>query len=800
MKNLERDMIARMAKASLRASRMRNGFVMLTIVLASALLMGILMFAVGQQEQTQRNLTHAQQVGYYNLTEAQVEALQRDERIAYQIQVKTGVPTELDGFSVVPYYVSEMSDHIQVGTLTQGSLPQAADEVAVQGAMLERMGLPAALGTQVTFPFYDGNTETCTVTGLLAGGENASQFSLFFSQAYAETGSQLAEEPYEVYAQLYGATTMNQWDCQEAMFLIGSDAGVERQFVNPSRAFLDSLSVDSQQVLLYGLVGAVILLAAVLVIYGVFYLSVIGRVHQFGQLRTIGMTKKQMRKLVSREGRMLFLRAAPLGIVIGGVVGYFLLPAGFSILNTLLLAVGVFVVVYVITLLSVHKPAKLAAAVSPMEALRYQPQDGMKAAAGRKLCRNLTPVGLGVMNFGKNRKKATVTMLSLALGGILFMTAATYMTSFDRDAYSRQIYFKDAEAHINYTQAAIELEDNGISGLQANQPMDQAMVEEILALDGVESVQELKNFGLSYDIPTQSEYDNDDMAWLMTQEEVRTIGQYLEEGSADYDQLMSGSYVLVADNNNVEEIYGWRFQVGDQLTFHYFDGTGPAERTVTVLGILNDQYNRDNELLEGWFLLPEAVAQSWVSYDTFNTGLLVNAADGQEAAVEAALEPLVAARSELTMETLSQRQAVDAQNVNTIFGAISGLAIFIMLFSILSMMNTLITNIVTRKQELAMLESIGMGKGQVRQMLLGESLLLVLATVGVTLTVGTLCGWFLSRTLAGMGVHYMVFQFPTGFGLAYVAVLVLVPLVITGVSLRTFAKEPLVERLRGMEG
>ena len=93
MKKLERGMIARMAKASLRASRMRNGFVMLTIVLASALLMGILMFAVGQQEQTQRNLTHAQQVGYYNLTETQVEALQRDERIAYQIQVKTGVPT-----------------------------------------------------------------------------------------------------------------------------------------------------------------------------------------------------------------------------------------------------------------------------------------------------------------------------------------------------------------------------------------------------------------------------------------------------------------------------------------------------------------------------------------------------------------------------------------------------------------------------------------------------------------------------------------------------------------------------------
>ena len=321
MKKLERGMIARMAKASLRASRMRNGFVMLTIVLASALLMGILMFAVGQQEQTQRNLTHAQQVGYYNLTETQVEALQRDERIAYQIQVKTGVPTELDGFSVVPYYVSEMSDHIQVGTLTQGSLPQAANEVAVQGAMLERMGLPAALGTQVTFPFYDGNTETFTVTGLLAGGRMPASSPSSSPRPTPRQATSWRGSPMRSMPSSTGATTMNQWDCQEAMFLIGGDAGVERQFVNPSRAFLDSLSVDSQQVLLYGLVGAVILLAAVLVIYGVFYLSVIGRVHQFGQPRTIGMTKKQMRKLVSREGRMLFSAGRSLGIVIGGVVG-----------------------------------------------------------------------------------------------------------------------------------------------------------------------------------------------------------------------------------------------------------------------------------------------------------------------------------------------------------------------------------------------------------------------------------------------------------------------------------------------
>ena len=66
------------------------------------------------------------------------------------------------------------------------------------------------------------------------------------------------------------------------MYLIASDAGIEREYVNPSKAYLDSLTIDSQQILLCVLVGGVILLACVLVIYGVFYLSVIGRIHQFG--------------------------------------------------------------------------------------------------------------------------------------------------------------------------------------------------------------------------------------------------------------------------------------------------------------------------------------------------------------------------------------------------------------------------------------------------------------------------------------------------------------------------------------
>lgn len=798
-KKISLKMITQMSKQSLKASRMRNIFVMITIVLASALLTAILMFAMGRNQQVKNELSHRQQVGYYNLTDEQVETLKNDERIAYQIQVKTGTLSKMDGFDIMPYYVSELTDKIQIGELESGRLPEAENEIAVQAAMLEKMGIGPMPAGRVTFTFYDGNTEEFVVSGILKGGDTAKQFSVFFSKGYAENGSQLKNMPYEVYAKLYGATTMNADDCKETMYLIGSDAGIERKYINPSKMFIESLSVDAQSVLMYGLVGAVILLACILVIYGVFYLSVIGKIHQFGQLCTIGMTRRQMKKLVSKEGCSLFLYASPIGILTGAAAGCFIIPSGFRIINTLLTAVCVFVTVYIITMISVHKPARLAAAVSPMEAMRYTAQDDMKKTANKKMCRRLTPFGLGIMNFSKNKKKAVITLASLALGGVLFMTAAVYMSSFDKDDYARQGIWKEAEFHIQYSPSAISLNENGMSGMQADSPLNSELIQRITALDGVKKVTEIKSFGVLFDYPKNDEYNNNDEICPLTEEETKEIGKYLADGSTDYDKLMGGDYILAAGNGNAAEIYGWEFTVGDKIILHYYDGRKMAEKEVTILGVLNDEYVLDHNGLDGWFLMPEQAILKWLSYDSLNSDLLVSTEADKEDEVGETLEQMIAEKSELDMETLADRRVMYGQNTNQLFGTISGLAIFIMMFSILSMMNTLIANIVTRKQELAMLESIGMGKGQIRKMLLGESLLLVIATVGVTMTVGTLCGHALCKVLYGMGAFYMAFQFPVVFALAYAGVLTAVPLIITLVSMKSFSKEALVERLRGAE-
>lgn len=793
-------MISRMSKESLRSNSQRNIFVMITIILASALLTVILMFGAGRKQQEKNALSHRQQVTYYNLAKEQTEQLEEDHRIAYQIQVKEGILSELDGFDVMPYYVSELSDQIQMGEWKEGRLPEQENEIAVQDVMLKKMNIPPAIGSSVTFSFYDGNTETFTVSGILKGSDGTKQFPLFFSESYGQKGSQLKDAPYEVYAKLHGAENMSPEDCKEAMYLIGQEAGIAREYVNPSKSFLDSLSFDMQSAMLYSLIGLVILLACILVIYGVFYLSVIGRIHQFGQLRTLGMTRKQIRKLVSREGSFLFLPADPVGIVIGGIAGYFMLPDGFSLSHALWIGALVAVIVYSITMISVHKPSRLAAAVSPMEALRYVAQEGMKRKTNKKMCRKLTPFGLGMMNFSRNRKKAAVTMLSLALGGVLFLTSATYISSFDRENYARQGYFKEAEFNLQYSPGAIELNKNGMSGLQAEAPLGKEVIQEISVLPGVKKIGEIKGFGIKYDYPKRDLYQAEDVIYPLTKEETENIGRYLEEGSCDYKKLIRGDSILVADNDVVKEIYGWEFKVGDQITLHYYDGKKTVEKNVTILGILDSQYVLDHSgIVEGWFLMPEEAVLKMTSFESVNNHLLVTAEPGKEKEAGEALAQFITDKPELTLETLAERRVFYQQTVSQIFGAVSGLSVFIMMFSILSMINTLITNIVTRKQELAMLASIGMTKEQTRKMLLWESMSLVFVTLGITMTIGTACGYLLSHVLCQRGAFYMVFRFPTVSALAYAALLTAVPLVITLLALRSFSKEALVERLRGAE-
>lgn len=798
MNKIQKQTISLMAKQSLKSGKIHNIFVMITIILSTSLLSVILLFGSADNTVIKKQLSHIQQAGYYNLTKQQLLSLKSSENIAYSVTVKTGTISQQENFDIIPYYVSELSDKIKIGELESGSLPKQMNEVAVSEDMLKKLNMEPSAGSEFDITFYDGTTEKFIVSGILKGNNNTKQFAVFFSEEYAENGSQLKDMPYELYAKFYGAEKMSKDECKEMIYHVGETAGIEHKYINPTKSFLDILTPDSQMIMIEIIVGGVIILACILVIYGIFYISVINRIHQFGQLCTIGMTKKQLRRFVSQEGRNLFIRSAPVGIIVGGIAGYIINPNGWKWINTLWISVVVFTLIYIITMISVKKPAKIASAVSPIEALRYTSQNDMKQSESIYECRNLTPTGMGIINFSKNRKKSISTLLSLGLGGILFITSATYMSSFNKENYARQGDFEESEFIIGFSSSAISLDENGMSGIQSKNPLNSDFIKQIKIIDGVESVTEVKNFGVKFDFPEHDEYGNDDNVMLISNEKTESIGKYLDEGTADYDKLMSGDYVLISGNDVAEEIYGWKFSIGDKLVFSYYNGQKTEEKQVEVIGILNRNFILDNNL-EGWFVLPENVINDWVSYENLNSKLLISVNPEKEAEINEQLKPLVSERSQLYMQALQDKKQQYEDMANQLFSVISGLAIFIMMFSILSMINMIITNIVVRKQELAMLEAIGMTKKQICKMILSESILLSGLTLFITLTIGTLCGYTLSTILYNNGAFYMQFKFPTVFSVAYITVLIVVPLIITIICMNNFSKESLTERLREAE-
>lgn len=134
-----------------------------------------------------------------------------------------------------------------------------------------------------------------------------------------------------------------------------------------------------------------ILLAGYLIIYNIFRISILKDIRLYGQLKTIGTSPKQLKYMVKRQGYLLALAGIPAGLILGWLLGNVLLPL---IMASTTVGESVFIMphpaVWVVSAaftfltvwISCGRPGKLAARVSPVEALRYQ--DGEEGGKAKK--------------------------------------------------------------------------------------------------------------------------------------------------------------------------------------------------------------------------------------------------------------------------------------------------------------------------------------------------------------------------------------------------------------------------------
>ncbi|MDO5559685.1 MAG: ABC transporter permease [Oscillospiraceae bacterium] len=806
IKNNNSAVTRKLTVRSLATGKMRNFFIILTVALSAALISGLSLSALSMREAENLDLEKMQHVLYMKADENQIEQIRSDSRTDEVVTYKLGKSMEVDNFIIVPEYVSENSGRMQMRNISEGSYPQEFDEIVVDKEYLKRIGHEPVLGSTLDITWIDGTQETFRISGFTGTGGSQSVFMIYFSQKYAENGSQLAEVPYSAAVRIIGAEKMSENEFLDEIRTLGADCGIERPDINENNAFVTTLSVSSSELIFLILVSISVLFVSVLVIYSIFYISVTGKIRQFGQLITLGTTSRQIRKMIKLEGILLCLAGAPCGIIIGIIFSYIIRPQGLTLRNILIVSLVVLLANMITVLISIKKPARIASAVSPIEALKssgYKDEDNAKQ---KKKGRRLTPFGLAMISAKRNHKKSLMTALSLGVGGVLFMTGTTLIVSMNEDEYSRQSEYRFGEYVLSLSSNATEANEHGMSGIQLQNPLSEDMINKIKDINGVKSVMALKNMSIDF---SYNNYNGSDFIQPYTRDDSQIFNRYrTQEKLLDYDEMIKNKELIVVHNDVAKEIFGWNFKAGDKVNIRWFDGSGYQEEQFTIIDTINtDKMLKNDEAYRllmgmGWFLAPEELTENMMPENfNFNTSLVVSASDYEKdgESIENELRQTADSSASVIMHTLKENISNNQYTFSILYTTVFGLSAFIIGFALINLINTLVSDAMSKKQEFAMLCSIGMTRSQLAKMIQGEGLILAVKNIIITAVAGIPAGFALILLMQNIGADYLHWHLPWMYLLGYAVMIVAAPLIISSVIIRIICKKSLVERLREIE-
>ena len=804
MKNNNKKIPYKLAKESLKASKLRNIFMLITIVLSVSLLSGLAFMSSSIKEIADKELAERQHVIYHQVTEEQIVEIKDNSMVKNSSEFKTGKSFEVDNYILRPYYIEANDAPMAKVDIAQGKYPSKINEVLVDKQLMAYMGLEEKLGEIISITFLNGTTEEFEVTGFLDSGLKTDVFNLYMSKEYALKGSQLSSLPFDLAVQIVDAEKMGSDEFLQVIRQLGEEYGVERKQVNENNAFVDSLSYDTRELSMIILIGIAILLVSVLVIYSIFYISISERTRQFGQLRTLGMTKKQIKKMVRIEGAVLSVIGSIIGITIGAIFAFSMKPQGFNITTFIGYSVAIIIADYITVRISISKPAKIAANISPIEATKLSGYEGNKKKDSKKLYRKLSPISLSFMAARGNGKKSAMTMISLSLAGIVFMCAATFITSIDEEEFSRQGWFEYGEYTLEFSSNAAQVDEFGYTGLKKNNPLNDELITEIKGIPEISNVMELKDIEVAYTYNGES--NQQDLAAPFTKEEAELMQSYVKTGQLDYEKMVKNKEVFIAHNEIAKEIFGWKFEAGDKVTLRWYDGEKYVEDEFTIAGDLKKNINNPQvsklAYNAGWFLIPEELLESMMIPDfNLNKRLVISSSDyaASQTVLDEKLSIIADSSPIISISKLSDRIEHDKDQFGLIYSTTLGAAIFVIAFSLINLLNTLITSVMARKREFACFRTLGMSEKQVATMIRGEGIYFAAVNILTTVILGSLSGFIMVKLMAYNGLGYMKYQFPLTYLLGYIVMVVVVPILISNIAVKNLSKKSLVERLKEIE-
>ena len=184
-----------------------------------------------------------------------------------------------------------------------------------------------------------------------------------------------------------------------------------------------------------------------LLIRNIFEISVVQEIKKYGLLRTIGTTEKQIKRIVYKQAFWLSIIAISIGLILGYIVGILMLPwilnfmkgeyhnlsVNLSFNPIIFVVAGIFSAITV--WVSIKKPFKIAATISPIEATRYYEKDNYHSANKNRLSFKNRITEMAWRNLRRNSKRTIFIVLSMILCIILLNSAIAIGNSVDVKKY-----------------------------------------------------------------------------------------------------------------------------------------------------------------------------------------------------------------------------------------------------------------------------------------------------------------------------------------------------------------------------
>lgn len=773
--------IKNIVRRNIQSEKRRNVMLVIAIALASFLICFSGLIATSLMEIQKRQIQDTYEAVYMNVSEEKLLKLKEEtgfERVGQYYIV--GDMSSDKKYTATFFYMDQpmlymMRNQIK---LSSGEIPEAANQIAVCRKWLDKYGFNKNVGDKITLNTEELSGEY-TISGILDMRISGETFPFLISEKKLKNYEEYDETSNMVYVHV---KNKNAEEIKEYCSEIAEKNNLPVAFNNQYFRYINQV-ISVEQLGILSVLTVLVLIGSYTVIKSIFQISIINKIQNYGQLRTIGATQKEIKSIVKKEGRYLGIRGIVLGITLAIVCSLIILAKGVNITNYIVCTMITAAICSIIVSISINKPVKIAMKASPIEAVRVITTDNFKIPAHKKN-RKLKPVSLGIMNFKREPKKVWSIVISLSLGGIILLSVSSALLLQSPERMT-QHYFGNADYKIY-----IDSDKDHTRLLYSGNPLKENLKQEICKISGVKKIQTLRKsatFTFQY-----KDEEGRGMCDMITEKNRKEIEESLIVGKMPENP----QEILVKSGY---QDFGEEVKVGMQFELSF----GREKTQVTVSGIfqsskapVSEGNGRGGFDAAMMYMSEEAFKQLLPDIENYDYtwGIIVDSKSQNN--VKEELQNIIITNGDISVESFIEREE-NYRAANTIYFILQVVSILIFLFGLINLINTTLANQLFRRREYSTLRSIGLTEKQLYKVVVSEGMCYSICSICMTLLIGTPIAMLIYRQMS-VGCYGKVvdYSFPFFYMGIYILALLLIQVVLSVYQIKAQKKKSIIEQLR----